>query len=501
MAHESFEDEQVAALLNESFVSIKVDREERPDIDAAYMAACQAVTGSGGWPLTAVLDHDQRPWFVGTYFPKETRGKMGMVELLPALADAWKTKREEVLANANHIVSHAQRGTTAPGEPDAAWFEEAETELLGRFDAENGGFGRAPKFPSPHQLRFLLRRHLATGSPGALQAVEKTLTAMLCGGIHDHVGGGFHRYSTDSQWRLPHFEKMLYDQAMLMRAFTEAWQVTGNPAFQAAVYDIAAYVQRDLQHPEGGFYSAEDADSDGEEGTFYIWRHDELQALLPDASAFCADFQVQREGNFRDEASGQPHPANILHATSTAALADHASALEALRAARNQRTRPLLDDKILADWNGLMVGSLARAGAAFNDDALLDAAKHAAGFVQNHMMVDGSLRHRWHDGRLDAHAFLDDYAFVAAGLLDLFEATGDVHWLQQARGLCATMQQDFQTKEGAFALRSKDAPAQVIERVDAYDGAIPSGNSVALDVLDRLGRLTGEPELADATWE
>lgn len=505
MAHESFEDDEVAELLNDGFVAIKVDREERPDIDATYMSACQAATGSGGWPLTVVLDHERRPWFVGTYFAKQTRGRIGMMELLPKLTEAWMERRDDVVDSAKHLLEHLDRKSEAVERSGITMdlVTQAVGDLKDRFDPDHGGFGTAPKFPSPHQLLLLLRHHHRTGDPDALHMVRTTLNAMARGGVHDHVGGGFHRYSTDPDWHLPHFEKMLYDQAMLMLAYTEAHQVTGEPAYAAVVDGIATYVLRDLRHPDGGFYCAEDADSEGEEGTFYIWKAKQLQDVLgDDAPAFMAAYGCKDGGNFVDEATRQPVPANILHLRRDVDPSAHRAHLDMLFQVRERRERPLRDDKVLTDWNGLMIAALAKAGAALGREDLLDAARQAARFVIDHLQADdGRLLHRWHDGRVDDHAFLDDHAGFAFGLLELFQADQDPAWLRTAVDVAGRLLDRFADDDGALRLAAKDAEAMVVDATSRYDGAIPSGTSIAITVLERLGRITGDPKWTDAAWD
>ena len=492
MAHESFEDDGVAALLNDHFVCIKVDREERPDLDEAYMAVCQAMNGSGGWPLTAVLDHDARPWFTGTYFPKTGRGQRpGMMELVPHLSQVWRDRRDDVLHSAGHILEHVQAAAHTAGAVPDGLLAKAAADLERRFEAEHGGFGKAPKFPSPHQVTALL----AEGSDASRRMAVHTLDAMAAGGIHDHVGGGFHRYSTDRRWLLPHFEKMLYDQATLLDAYTKAWQATREPRYEAVARGIVAYVLRDLSHPDGPAFCGEDADSEGEEGTFYVWDHDDL--VRHAGKEFAAAFGATPKGNFHDEATGQPDPRNILHAPPGTDTSRWKARFDALRNVRGQLPRPLRDEKVLTAWNGLWIDALARAAMAFDEPAWLDQASRAARFLLDHMH-DGHLRHRWRDGAVDDDAFLDDHAFFGRALVTLFEATGDAAWLDPARRIAADLVERF-GHEGAFTTAPKDGFG-LVRRTDAYDGAMPSGNSVAIDFLGRLGRITGETGWLDAAW-
>jgi uncharacterized protein YyaL (SSP411 family) len=512
MAHESFEDAEVARLLNEAFVCVKVDREERPDVDDAYMAVCQAMTGSGGWPLTVFLTPDKKPFLAGTYFPKASRhGRIGMVDLVPRVSEAWHTQRNDLLAQAGHVLEHISTASAAPGDLPAEALAQAEEGLARRFDPANGGFGGAPKFPSAHTLLFLLRRHARTGRREPLDMVVRTLDAMAAGGIRDHLGGGFHRYSTDARWLLPHFEKMLYDQAMLAMAYTEAFQATGEGRFAAVARETLDYVLRDLKDPAGGLRCAEDADSEGVEGRFYVWTKAEVEAALAhDAGLFCAAYGVAEEGNFLDEATHQRTGANVLHLPrplDEVARAEGlppaelerrlAGARAALLAARGRRVRPQLDDKVLTDWNGLAIAALAKAGAALGEARYLGAAVDAALFLRKEMArPDGRLRHRWKGGAKDGSAFLDDHAFLLWGLLELHDATGDAAWLAWAVDVAGGLGRFRDRAGGGWFLAPDDGEDLGVRRKEAYDGALPSGNAVAAWSLVRLARLTGE-----ARWD
>jgi uncharacterized protein len=514
MAHESFEDAEVAALLNEAFVCVKVDREERPDVDDACMAVCQAMTGSGGWPLTVFMAPDKKPFLAGTYFPKTSRfGRMGMVDLVPKVAGAWRTQRADLMAQAQHLLDHVGSGSHGPGDlpPDAP--AKAEANLAKRFDANHGGFGGAPKFPSPHTLLFLLRRHARTKDAASLAMVERTLQAMSDGGIHDHLGGGFHRYATDPHWLLPHFEKMLYDQAMLAMAYTEAHQVTGGAQYADVVRGILGYVSRDLADPAGGFRCAEDADSEGVEGKFYVWGRAELDAALgkDDGELVAAAYGVAREGNFHDEATHKLTGANILHLPRPLgevakgkglALAELERRLAAARGkllqVRGKRVRPLLDDKVLTDWNGLAIAAFAKAGAALGEPRYVQAAVDAARFLRREMWDGkrGRLRHRWKAGAKDDQSFLDDHAFLLWGLLELYDATLDAAWLRWAIEVAAGLERFKDRAGGGWFLAPDDGEDLGVRRKEAYDGALPSGNAVAAWSLVRLALLTG-----DTRWE
>ena len=509
MAHDSFEDDEVARRMNAAFVNVKVDREERPDVDDALMAVCQAMTGSGGWPLNVLLTPDRKPFFAGTFFPKQSRhGRIGMLDLVPRIQEAWTTRRKELLEQAEHVVRHVAADDPQPrARLGAATLDAAAKAFAARFDATRGGFGGAPKFPSPHILLFLLRRWSRGQDPDALAMVVRTLHAMADGGVHDHVGGGFHRYSTDRDWLLPHFEKMLYDQAMLALAYSEAHQATGEARFAEVARGILEYVLRDLQDPAGGFRCAEDADSEGEEGRFYVWTKAELERVLgADARLVASAYGVSVEGNFEDEATHRRTGANVLHLPRPLAevaqangmsVADLQARLAAARkrllAARSQRVRPLLDDKVLTDWNGLAIAAFAKAATALGEPRYLAAAAGAARFLKAKMTDrQGRLLHRWRDGRTDGLSFLDDHAFLLWGLVELYDASLDPAWLQAAVQVASQLLERFPDGHGGFTLSPKGGEDLGLRRRDAYDGAIPSGNSAAAYALLRLGLLTGD---------
>ncbi len=505
MAHESFEDAEVAALMNDAFINVKLDREERPDVDTVYMNVCQLLTQHGGWPLTIIMTPDKRPFFAGTYIPKNTRqGRLGMLDLIPRVQDYWQNQREEILASAGEVTAAVQAHMTqdfSGGGLNAETLRQAYTELAQRFDAVNGGFGGAPKFPTPHTLLLLLRYVRRTGLDHALHMAETTLKAMRRGGVYDHVGFGFHRYSTDARWLLPHFEKMLYDQAMLVRAYTEAYQTTQNPQYAQTVREVLTYVLRDMTDPTGGFYAAEDADSEGVEGKFYVWTLDELTDHLgPEQAAQVAEvFQLKPEGNFAEEATGHMTGDNIPHL-----LQDQAPAWwEAVRARlfdiREQRIHPHKDDKILTDWNGLMITALAQAGQVLNEPAYIAAAERAAAFVLSELRTpEGRLLHRYRAGEAGLMAHLDDYAFMVQGLLALYEATFKPAYLASALELNQVMLDHFwDAEQGGFFFTPDDGEDLLVRPKESYDGAVPSGNAVAMTNLLKLGRLTGQTELED----
>ncbi len=517
MEHESFEDDEVAALLNEHFVAIKVDREERPDIDQVYMTVTQAMTGRGGWPMTVIMTPDARPFFAGTYFPKTGRGgRRGMMELLPLVAEAWRDQGDELAKTADDVVEHLERvtGGTPGGALDEKTLDLAFTQLAERYDSDRGGFLPAPKFPRPHTLRFLLRHARRTGDARALEMVTNTLRAMRRGGIWDHVGLGFHRYSTDAEWLVPHFEKMLYDQALLAMTYVEAWQATGDDAFRRTAEEVFDYVLRDMTSPEGGFYSAEDADSEGEEGLFYLWTLDELEEVLGEEDARFASevWNATEEGNFLEESTRAKTGRNILHldadldqiaAARELELGDLVERLEGIRerlfAAREERIHPLKDDKVLTDWNGLMIAALAMAGRAFDEPRFAEAARRSGDFLLSELRdSDGRLQKRYRNGDAALTGMLEDYAFTVWGLLELYETGFDLRYLRAAIELNEVMLARFwDAKSGGLHLAPDDGELLIVRSKEIYDGAIPSGNSVAASNCLRIARLTGETSLED----
>jgi len=516
MAHESFEDYEIAQLLNESFVPIKVDREERPDIDQIYMSVCQMLTGSGGWPLTIIMTPEREPFFAGTYFPKQSaHGRIGMNELIPRVAHIWANEREEVRKARSRIQEALNEIAPTPSKfvINDALLTRAYQQLESEFDPEYGGFGSAPKFPTPHRMTFLLRHWQRTGEPNALRIVKTTLDAMARGGIRDHVGSGFHRYSTDREWLLPHFEKMLYDQALLLIAYSEAYLVTGDSQFAEIADEIVSYVERELTSPEGGFYSAEDADSEGVEGKFYIWTKAEIKEILgEDADLFCQVYGITSEGNFLEEATRERTGANIPHLS--VALDEMAEELDmrideleekldmmrqSLFDARETRIRPHRDDKILTDWNGLMIAALAIASRALGKSQYVETAITASEFIERELVdSDGKLLHRYRDSEAGIDAFLDDYAFCIWGLLELYQSTFDTRYLSRALELSEIVIDDYWDSENAGFYFSPDSSRDLIMRMkESYDGAMPSGNSVMMSVLIKLSHLTARSEFAE----
>ncbi|MBW1780544.1 MAG: thioredoxin domain-containing protein [Deltaproteobacteria bacterium] len=517
MEKESFEDEETARYLNDTFVCIKVDREERPDIDAVYMAACQMLTGSGGWPLSIFMTPDKKPFFAATYLPKRSRyGRAGLIDICRQVRELWSTQQEKIESSAQSIYASLSRAFafTAADPPEASLLEQAFGQMRTRFDAQYGGFGQAPKFPTPHGLLFLLRYHHSNRESSAWSMVEKTLIHMRMGGIWDHVGYGFHRYSTDERWLLPHFEKMLYDQALLAAAYLEAYQISRAPLFAETAEEIFTYVLRDMTSAQGGFYSAEDADSEGEEGKFYVWTTEEFRQVAgPEAGRrWEAILRLSTEGNFVEEATGRKTGANILHLTAPLTnwaeklglppdqLGDEWNTLrEKLFHTREQRIHPLKDDKILTDWNGLMIAALALGARVLNKPEYERAARKAAQFILSNMRDEtGRLYHRFREGDLIVDAHAADYAFLILGLLGLYRTTLDLTFADAALELQKTMIEEFwDEQDGGFFSTPEGRADLPVRPKELYDGAIPSANSVALFNMVSLFRLTGDPAWED----
>ena len=517
MERESFEDREVAAVLNDGYVPIKVDREERPDVDSIYMDVCQMMRGQGGWPLTVLLTPDRKPFFAATYLPKEGRFQQtGLMDLLPRVKKLWRNDRDKLLEDAEEVTDLLRRSTEEQERGDAPGpqlLSEAARQLSRQFDRTHGGFGSAPKFPAPHNLLFLLRHWHRTGEERALDMVTETLDQMRLGGMFDQVGYGFHRYSTDQQWKLPHFEKMLYDQAMHVLAYTDAYQATGEERYERTAREVLTYAMRDLQAPDSGFYSAEDADSENEdgemeEGAFYVWSTDEIRELLdPDLAELVIDvYNMAPEGNYQEESTGERTGKNVLHLDRS--LADEAerrdpdedalrdrleTARTTLLEARSERPRPHLDDKVLTDWNGLMVAALATAARVFDEPDYEAAARRTAQFLLDTMRdAEGRLLHRYREGEAGIQATLDDYAFLTWGLLELYETTFDPAWLRAAQEhLDACLDRFWDAEGGGFYMTPDDGEALIVRPKEATDGAMPSGNSIQLMNLLRLARFTG----------
>ena len=473
MEEESFEDEQVAQLLNDNFISIKVDREERPEIDHLYMTVCQVMTGKGGWPLTIIMTPDKYPFFAGTYFPKKGRmGRPGMIELLPAISDAWVNKKDELIQSANQIKKYLidSNNKELGDQLNQKILTNTNSQFINRYDKTHGGFGTKPKFPSPHNLIYLLRYHNMSGDKTSLLMVEKTLQEMRLGGIFDHVGFGFHRYSTDTEWILPHFEKMLYDQAMLTLAYTEAYQITNNQLYKDTAEEILYYVQRNMTDKRGGFYSAEDADSEGEEGLFYLWTIDEIKNILSNVESelLINTYGLNKEGNYDDEATGNRTEKNILYLKEPINNIELKNRLnqiiKKLYQARKKRIHPLKDDKILTDWNGLMIAAYAKAGDVFNSDDYIQQAEKSAQFILKNLTDNnGRLLKRYRNGNAGVDAHLDDYAFFIWGLLELYEATFNVTYLAEAIQLSNIMVDEFwDVTNGGFFLGGENSEKLIV---------------------------------------
>ncbi|RME61311.1 MAG: thioredoxin domain-containing protein [Caldilineae bacterium] len=507
MERESFEDEATARLMNELFINIKVDREERPDLDAIYMDAVQAMTGTGGWPMSVFLTPDGRPFYGGTYFPPTPRhGLPSFQQVLLAVADAYAKRRGDLEQQAERLTAAlARSGTIQAQNADlsTALLDRAIQQLGHYFDEHHGGFGSQPKFPQPMSLDFALREHARTGNLDALYMVEFTLEKMAAGGIYDHLGGGFHRYSVDAIWLTPHFEKMLYDNAQLLRTYLNAWRVTGRPLFCQVVEETVDYVLREMTAPAGGFYSTQDADSEGEEGKFFVWTPAEIEAALgqEDAALFNRAFGVTAMGNFEGK--------NILHRVASTeelardfelAPAEVEERLTALRrklfTVRAERVPPARDEKVLTEWNGLMIHALAEVGVALERQDALDAAVRAAHFVLEHMsQEDGRLLRSYKDGQARFNAYLEDYASMVRALIALYESTFEMRWLAEAIRLAKLMIAQFgDPQQGGFFQTGVDHEALVVRRKDFIDNATPSGNSLAADALLRLAVLTGNDE-------
>jgi uncharacterized protein YyaL (SSP411 family) len=519
MEHESFEDEATAALMNEHFVSVKVDREERPDVDAIYMEAVQTLTGGGGWPMSVFLTPDAVPFYGGTYFPDKARyGMPSFTDLLTQIAVLWETRRDEVLSAGSNLAEELRRQASAEHtvghDPlDAQTLRAAMRALSRGFDRHNGGWGEAPKFPQPAVVEFLLRRHLATEDERPLQMAMQTLDAMMRGGIYDQLGGGFHRYATDEAWLVPHFEKMLYDNAQLARLYLHGWQVTGNLAYRRVAEETLDYVAREMLDASGGFYSAQDADSEGEEGRFFVWTPDQMRAELrdagdvshDDAELFMLAYGVSAGGNFEGK--------SILHVvrTATEIAEDRSIDVEAtearlayargtLLAARERRVKPGLDDKVLAGWNGLMLGAFAEAARVLGRNDYREIAEHNAEFLLTSMRSDdGRMLRTWKAGCAKLNGYLEDYANVADGLLELYQTTFDPRWFAAAHELAEAILAHFADENGGFFDTSDDHETLLVRPKGVQDGAVPCGSSVAAGVLKRLAHFTGDARYADAS--
>ncbi|HSE19014.1 MAG TPA: thioredoxin domain-containing protein [Pyrinomonadaceae bacterium] len=503
MAHESFENEEIAKLMNEHFVNIKVDREERPDLDQIYMNAVQMMTHHGGWPMTVFLTPDAVPFYGGTYFPPQDRYNIpGFPRVLLGVADAYKERQDEIRETGTSLITELRRlsetdGSDRPIEPEL--LDAAYNGMIRNYDSVNGGFGGAPKFPPAMALEFVLRTYTRTGNRDALQMLSHTCMKMENGGIYDQLGGGFHRYATDSRWLVPHFEKMLYDNALLSRLYLHYFQVSEEPSARATVEGILDYVLREMTHPEGGFYSTQDADSEGHEGKFFVWDIAEIRDALGEtaASRFCDYYNITDAGNFEGEnipnVTRRLEDVAVAHSVPLAELQNSLNeSKRILFELREKRVKPDRDEKILTAWNGLMMASFAEAGVVLNRPDYTDAARRNAEFVLSNLRQDGMLLRTWKDGRAKFNAYLEDYAFLAEGLLTLFETTGESRWLHETLALADRMIEEFWDNEGGgFYFTGKSHEDLIVRSKDYFDNATPSGNSVASMVLLRLAALTG----------
>ncbi len=513
MAHESFEDDSTAQLMNENFINIKVDREERPDVDTIYMRAVVSMTGRGGWPLTAFLTPEGKPFFGGTYFPPEDRhGLPSFRKVLQSVSRSYRERREKIQRSAESIASHVVEQDLTPAARDTelglSTLDHAVRTLSQQFDSAHGGFGKAPKFPHAMTLDFLLREYRRTGNTQALRMVERSLQKMARGGIYDQLGGGFHRYSVDERWLVPHFEKMLYDNALLSRLYLRVYHATGKPLYRRIAEETLAYVQREMTSPEGGFYSAQDADTEGEEGKFFVWPPDEITAILgeEEGSLFNQYFAVTDQGNFEGK--------NVLSIPRDLDVVAHlaevpmerlediiARGRQQLFAAREMRVRPGRDEKVIASWNGLMLASFAEAARILGHDEYLQAAKQNADFILRELLRDGQLLRIYKDGKSKLGGYLEDYASVADGFLALYEASFEDNWFLEAKALVDDMVSRFKDPLGG-GFYDTDGEESLITRPRTWeDGATPSGNSLAADVLLRLAALTGDTSYEDAAEE
>lgn len=511
MEHESFENKEIAAILNEHFVAIKVDREERPDVDQIYMQAVQMLTGSGGWPMSVFMSADGKPFYGGTYFPPESRfGRPGFGQVLLAINDAWKTKRKDLQQQGEQILGHLQAACDGPdsvGGLDQAWVKQSEQWLIENYDHQFGGYGNAPKFPHAIDLDLLIEAAALGGGPPHEQAIRTTLDKMSRGGIYDHLGGGFARYSVDRQWLVPHFEKMLYDNALLSIAYADAYRLLGDATYASVVRETLDYIIHEMTNENGGFYSTEDADSEGVEGKFYVWSTAEVEQVLGQSRGqrFCRIYDVTPQGNFEGH--------NILNLKKS--LVDFASELgvdagvlvtelredrQKLFKHRAQRVRPSLDDKVILSWNALMILAMTRGYRATLDERYLTAAQAAVAFIDAEMMQDsGRLWHTWREGKASIAAYLDDYAYFIDALCELFQVDPQPKYLTRAKSLADILIQRFTDPRGGFFFTADDSESLIARSKDLADSSVPSGNAMAASGLLTLARLTGEQTYRDAS--
>ncbi|ENK1243102.1 thioredoxin domain-containing protein [Clostridium botulinum] len=502
MERESFEDEEVAKVLNENFISIKVDREERPDIDSIYMSFCQAYTGSGGWPLTIIMSPNKKPFFAGTYFPKWGKYNIpGIMDILRSINNLWIEDKNRVLESSDRILEQIERFEDNHREDELEEYivEEAFQSLVNNFDSEYGGFGTYPKFPTAYYILFLLRYYYFKKDKKALEIINKTLISMYKGGIFDHIGFGFSRYSTDNKWLIPHFEKMLYDNGLLSMAYTEAYEATKNPLYKEITEKILIYVKDFMTSEEGGFYSAEDADSEGIEGKFYSWTKNEIIDILGEEEGefYCKVYDITSKGNFENK-----NIPNVIN-TDLKEIKNNKDRLEKLRKKlfehRERRIHPYKDDKILTSWNALMIIAFSKAGKSFKNDGYIEVAKKSADFIIENLMDEkGTLYARIREGEKGNEGFIDDYAFFSWALIELYKGSFDVYYLEKSIKIADKMIDLFWHKEkGGFYLYSKNSEELIVRPKEIYDGAMPSGNAVAALVLSLLYYITGEDKYKD----
>ncbi len=506
MERESFEDDEVAEVLNKNYVSIKVDREERPDLDNIYMSVCTALTGHGGWPLTIIMTPDKKPFFAGTYFPKENRmGMSGLIEILEKIIDKWEHNKEEINHSTEKIINFIRKSDKVmEGNITDKIINRAFNGFRSAYDDEYGGIGTAPKFPSPHNLMFLLRYWKMTDSEEALKMITNTLNSMYKGGIFDHIGYGFSRYSTDRKWLVPHFEKMLYDNALLALSYLEAYQAAGDKIFSEIADMIFTYVLRDMTSEEGGFFTAEDADSEGVEGKFYLWTPQEVIEVLGEEKGqeLCSEYDITPEGNFEGKnISNLIGNKKFLEDESFVSL--HKNSLKELFEHREKRVHPYKDDKVLTSWNGMMIAALAVGARVLGKDEYKKAAEKAVEFIYDKLIQDdGRILARYRDGESAYLGYVDDYAFLVWGLIELYETTFNAEYLQKALKINEEMLEYFWDEEnGGLFFYGKDSEQLILKPKEAYDGAIPSGNSVAAMNMLRLARLTGNGDLENKSLQ
>lgn len=512
MEEESFEHDGIAGILNRDFVCVKVDREERPDVDSVYMAVCQALSGQGGWPLTIIMTPECSPFFAGTYLPPKRRyGRMGLEELLTSVAKQWREKRQQLVGGAEQILGFLkqQADLEVAGEPSLGLVAQGYGQFEDSFDEVYGGFGGAPKFPTPHNLLFLLEYGARKQVREACYMVERTLVQMYRGGLFDHIGGGFSRYSTDERWLVPHFEKMLYDNGLLTLAYVEAYQATGNELYGDVARAVLGYVERELTDGEGGFYCGQDADSDGVEGKYYVFTPEEVRAVLGNdgGERFCRRFDITDKGNFEGknipnllkEGSGKGENAeDNREAGWRKQSGEWDESFRKLYEYRLSRTRLHKDDKILVSWNGWMISACAKAGAVLEDERYVEMAVRAEAFIRGKLWKDGGLMVRYRDGEAAGEGKLDDYACYCQALVELYEVTFETDYLRRACEIAGAMtEQFFDDRRGGFYLYGKDGETLIVRTKETYDGAMPSGNSVAAAVLEKLSRLTGNPRWSE----